>query len=179
MTKLKTFIAALLIGTSSMATVAAAQPSSAVYEVGARDHRSNSTFDNGYRANVAARFDARFGWNDGREVDPGYVRHYPPQPQAVALQSSVPVVGGQQETWLIGDRVGSLRIDVTRGAVFVSKIAVELGNGQMLLQQVNRTLTSRTSSDPLIDLAGVRDIRRVIVYTPNGGNGATYDIVSC
>ena len=186
MTKLKTIITALLIGTSSMATVAAAQPSSTVYEVGARDHR---TYDN-YGINVDARFDARFGWNDGREIDPGYYRRLPPQrivtptpgiacapdgrPWA-ALTASIPAAGDHQVTRLGGVSVGALRLAMERGSAYVTHIDVQFTDGGESRTFVNRTIVAGETAN-IVALGGLRDVKRVAVYTADG-RGAMYRLI--
>jgi hypothetical protein len=193
MTKLKTFITALLIGTSSMATVAAAQPSSAVYEVGSRDHRTYSNYDDyGYGVNVDARFDARFGWNDGREIDPGYVRRYPaPQPVYTeptpgiacapdgqpwaALTDTVDATGDRQFIHLSGAPLGALRLEMQRGSAYVIQIGVIFHNKRTTKLMVNRWMRAGDASD-VLDFGRLRNVDGLVVYTADGGRG-TYQII--
>ena len=196
MTKLKTIITALLIGTSSMATVAAAQPSSTVYEVGARDHRTTDNTIAG--VNVDARFDARFGWNDGREIDPGYARRYPAprpvysvptpgiacgpdgQPWAV-VSDSVPANGDRQFINFVdsvpgGLRASALRLQLTRGSVYVYAIGVEFMNGRTTGIHPNAWMSARDGATAMVDLGGLKNVRRVVVYTAPGAH-ASYQLL--
>jgi len=167
--KIKTLITTILFGTSTMAAVASAHPAQGFYgessSYSARDHRT------GYGSRFERGPDTSYAWtSDGYDA-----RFAQPEYRVSTLSNEIRAIGGQQETRFDGQGkpcVGQVSLAVTRGRIYVKEIAVQLANHQMIVQPVNRVLTSRDGDVPLVDLGGRADILRVIVYTPDQGGGA-------
>jgi hypothetical protein len=177
MTKLKTMITALLIGTSSMATVAAAQPASVGYWSGPRDHRTNTGYgyDRGYdRDRDYDRDYDRDRDRDGdRDIDPGYFRN---DHEWAALSEPVSAAGDRQFIHMNGARASEIRFQLEHGDVYIYEIAVELMNGRTQVQQVGRWMSARDDASETLELGGARSIKRVMVYTADGAH-ASYQIL--
>ena len=172
--KIKTLITTILLGTSTMAAVASAHPAQSIYgeqsyasSSSARDHRTPRRRFTHAPSNVGWRY---ISYADQPDVAP--------VPRAIPLADPMPIVGNEQRIALIGKRADAIRLQMLRGDVFVTEIVVELSNGQILVQPINRTLSARGSDAPVIDLAGPRDLRRVVVVT-SGGMGAEYQLFAC
>ena len=192
MTKLKTLITTILVALSTTAAVASAHPAQGYdggsysygynYNAPSRDHRTPD-----YGVNV----DARFSWNDGREVDPGYVRRYPePQPVVMptpgiacgadgrpwtALTEQIDAIGDRQFVHLSGAPVGSLRLQMQDGGAYVIEIGVIFHGGRTAKIMVNRWMRAGDSTT-ILDLGRMRNVDGLVVYTADGGNGA-YQII--
>jgi hypothetical protein len=185
MTKLKTIITAILIGTSSMATVAAAHPANG-YWSGARDHRTPQ--NNGYA----------YGYGYGRDIDPGYTYRRDDNddddygngdgygygygdrpvegPRWAAMSDSVSASGDRQFIHMNGARASTIRFDLQYGRVYIYEIAVEFMNGRTQVQQVQRWMQAGRDNTEILDLGGSHAIKRVMVYTADGER-ASYQIL--
>ena len=156
--KWKTLITAILIGTSSMATVAAAQPSNGP-DVYYRHHRRHP------RPHFNRVPDRTDRWNS----DDDYNRR--PVPLAAPLVNTT----GQQEYFLTGQRYRAIQLDVMRGRLFVGQVLIQYADGDKDIQQVNQWLNERTGQlqfriDPR------RDLSRIIIYTPDNRTHGAYQL---
>jgi hypothetical protein len=161
--KIKMLITALLIGTSTMASVAVAQP---VYRNDSSYHRrhDDGRWNRG-RANRVPRGYNDRGYNNDLRYNNG---------QWVTLVAPVPTVRDRQFI-TIGPEQGRfdrVRLDMVRGDAFIQQIAVEYMNGRTQVVPINRRVDRRDGS-VVIPLDGSeRAIKRVIVYTDDRSRGA-------
>jgi hypothetical protein len=185
MLKLKTILTALLISSTSLAAVAAAQPASVVVEAGSRDHRTNDyNYNRGYDRDYNGGYDRgydRDGDDDGafdyrRQIDPGFIRHGENHAWTV-MTDDVSAASDRQFIHLNGERAGAIRLDLERGSVYVYQIAIEDMNHKTTVVKIGRWMSAREDGTQLIELGARRDLDRVIVYTANGAR-ASYRILA-
>jgi len=189
--KWKTLITSLLIASSSMATVAVAQPSAndpAVYNRHRRFER-NPYYDRHQDRDRDRDRDSDQGWDSSRTwfpptvvpfvngYDDGYNQRYGYNDGWQPLVAPVANLTSQQEYALHGATYHAVRLDVMRGRLFIGKFLVEYENGQTQLLQVNRWVDDG-GEGLTIRLNGRRPIKRVIVYTPDGSSRAAYQIAA-
>jgi hypothetical protein len=173
MLKLKTILTALLISSTSMAAVAAAQPASVVVEAGSRDHRTN---DYNYNRGYDRDDDGDGAFDYRRQIDPGFIRHGENHAWTV-MTDDVSAAGDRQFIHLNGERAGAIRLDLERGSVYVYQIAVEDMNHKTTVVKVDRWMSAREDGTQLVELGARKDLNRVIVYTANGAR-ASYRILA-
>jgi hypothetical protein len=94
-----------------------------------------------------------------------------------ALGQPVGATGSRQFIAANGQRARAIRLQMFRGKAFVQQIAVELENGQTQVQPVQRWMSAHRDSNETVDLGFPSPVRRVIVYTSNGGHAA-YQILA-
>jgi hypothetical protein len=172
---LKAIIAALVLGSSSIAIASPSVSISATAQAGygtqvVRDHR----FDDNYRtpapiaqpiaAPVYSRDDHRDGWR----------RPMPPVYRPVTLASGMSFARDGRTSITVGAQAGrfnTLQISGAAGKTLIKQVYVQFDNGQ---EQVVRNLNRMLIGDQALtlDLDGNhRAIRRIVVYGNGLGNG--------
>jgi hypothetical protein len=94
-----------------------------------------------------------------------------------ALGQPVGATGSRQFINANGQSARAIRLQMFRGKAYVQQIAVQLENGQTQVQQVGRWMSAHRDSNETIDLGFPSPVRRVIVYTAQGGSAA-YQILA-
>ena len=169
--KFKTLITVMLLGTCSLATVAAADPPYNRDDAAYRHRRPEPRFNRYDRA----RWDSGQGWIPPQAY-PGY--GYGDEDAWMPLYGKQVGTRFQHELFLTGTPNGlrAVRLDAMR-PLYVEKILVEYVDGNKQLVQVNRWLGGRADSTFVIDLyGGRRNVNRVIVYTPQGAGNRSFEL---
>ena len=174
--KFTTLITALVLGTTAVGGVASAQPAWG-NDAYARHHRRAY---NRVPRGDSHEYDAgrAYGW-----VPPNYPYgdDYRDHRSDMTLIQGVPVPPTPDRQNLHLDQVGPLhrlRIQVTRGATFVTEVGVVFpgSENRPVAIPVNRWLDARGDSTAVIDLPGrVSAVNGLLVYTQGGR--ATYDLI--
>jgi len=163
--KLTMLITTLLIGASTMASVAVAQPtyapSSSPYYRGEYHHHR--------RANRVPPPYEQGGWTyrDGSYFPVPYDQGQGMSDGFRPVYGNINYGDGQREIRFDNERqrFSALRID-PRDNLFVSKVLVTYADGRSDLIQVGRWVRARQDGGLQIDLDGRRRLNRVMVYTP-------------
>ena len=89
----------------------------------------------------------------------------------MTLARSYTTQGQRQFIHVNGQRLSKLRVEATRGAPVIQKIAIEFGDGSS--QAVDLDMRLRRGEGEVIDLnGGVRRVERIIVYADPRTRGA-------